>query len=343
MNNYTSTQKLLHRLALSSRMMREVAFDVEHLFVEPDPELSRENHVFIAGLARSGTTILLRELHATGQLSSLTYRDMPFVMSPNLWSRLRKTSRPDSRTFERAHGDGLQVNYDSPEAFEEVFWRTFDGENEGNVIRQMTCMDADTLKKYQSFVGAVTRRYGKRHYLSKNNSNVFRLNAIRAAFPHATILIPFRFPIQHAGSLLLQHERFRELQRQDPFVRTYMDWLGHNEFGLNYRPHVPDDRELEFPDEGAIEHWLEQWLAVYEHVVQAYDENSRGVMPVCYEDLCDENGVLWQKILTRTDLRQNASPTFTLKTRPIAQGVDSRLLAKCEDLYGELKSRMNAS
>ena len=43
--------------------------------------------VFITGLARSGTTILLRNLYASNQFSSTTYEDMPFILCPNLWSK----------------------------------------------------------------------------------------------------------------------------------------------------------------------------------------------------------------------------------------------------------------
>ena len=86
MNNYSWLQQKLHQLALSSQFMREITFDVESSLI-----LSNEiddNHVFVAGLARSGTTTLLNALYKSNQFSSLSYQDMPFVLAPNLWSRL---------------------------------------------------------------------------------------------------------------------------------------------------------------------------------------------------------------------------------------------------------------
>ena len=50
---------------------------------------------------------------------------MPFILAPLLWERVSKGFRKPTGLKERAHGDGLVVGYDSPEAFEEVLWRTY--------------------------------------------------------------------------------------------------------------------------------------------------------------------------------------------------------------------------
>ena len=50
-------------------------------------------HVFVTGMARSGTTILLQALHDTGKFASLTYADMPIVLSPNLWSKFNNNNQ----------------------------------------------------------------------------------------------------------------------------------------------------------------------------------------------------------------------------------------------------------
>ena len=53
------------------------------------------------------------------------YKDMPFILAPNLWSKL-SFNKKNIDLVERAHGDGIRVSVESPEAFEEVFWMTFD-------------------------------------------------------------------------------------------------------------------------------------------------------------------------------------------------------------------------
>ena len=339
MNNYSWSQQLLHRLALSSSFVREAAFDIEQKFNIVDPRVKTANHVFVAGLARSGTTVLMRELYETDHFSSLTYRDMPFVMAPNLWAKLGSGNRQESTWVERAHGDGLMVNYESPEAFEEVFWRTFEETTGPNGVQEFGLTDDETFGKFLKFVASVTRKYGHQRYLSKNNSNVFRIKAIQSIFSNAIFLIPFRLPLQHAGSLLAQHRRFNEIQQNDRFVKQYMAWLGHDEFGLNYRPFIPKNGELEFQDQNQMDHWLEQWSLVYGYVLHAYNEVSDRVMLVCYEVLCEENGNLWRRILEKTNLPQHVTNNFSLKARSVVRDCDEKLLRKCGGIYDELNSR----
>ena len=92
----------------------------------------------------------------------------------------------------------------------------------------------------------------------KNNINEHTLEEI---FTNAIILIPFRNPIQHANSLLNQHLHFIQLQKEDDFIRRYMNYLGHNEFGLN---HKPWNNPIHFNNLNNINYWLEQWNLFYE-------------------------------------------------------------------------------
>ena len=122
MNNYSWLEQKLHKFALSSQFMREVTFDFETINM---PSLNKNSdHVFIAGLARAGTTTLLNALYKSNDFASLSYADMPFVLAPNLWSKISFNNR-NSEFKERAHGDGIKYSTKSPEAFEEVFWKTF--------------------------------------------------------------------------------------------------------------------------------------------------------------------------------------------------------------------------
>ena len=157
MNNYSWLQQKLHQFALSSQFMREVMFDVESSAISTNQ--TNDNHVFVSGLARSGTTILLNALYESDEFASLSYRDMPFVLAPNLWSKLSFTKQ-DIDLVERAHGDGIKVSSESPEAFEEVFWMTF---NEN---------DEDAQEKFKTYVQLINKKYQKERYLSKNNQNI---------------------------------------------------------------------------------------------------------------------------------------------------------------------------
>ena len=103
MNNYSLLQKALHALLLQRQGIREATYAIESLIFQPIN--IKDDHVFIVGLARSGTTVLLNAIYKSACFASLSYADMPFVLAPNLWSKLVK-SKPNRAALERAHGDG---------------------------------------------------------------------------------------------------------------------------------------------------------------------------------------------------------------------------------------------
>src|ERR1039457_2965158 len=114
-SDYNFFSRFIHRVALQSKAIAEISFDIENAIIKKKNRSFTDNHVFISGLARSGTTILMRYLYETGHFKSLTYLDMPFVLMPTIWKRIsyRKTS---IEYKERAHQDGIMIGFDSPEA-----------------------------------------------------------------------------------------------------------------------------------------------------------------------------------------------------------------------------------
>ena len=325
-------------MALQFGPIAEMSFEIDQRFVSTDPaDIVGEQHIFVSGLARAGTTVLMRRFHATGQFRSLTYRDMPFVLAPNLWARLCAASKRDLDDAERAHGDNVLVNADSPESFDEVFWRVLDG---AAYIRKDHLLphdpDEETLDRFVSFVNAIlTGRTPQFHrYLSKNNNNVLRLQAIENAFPNALILIPFREPLQHAYSLRRQHRRFVEMQTEDRFTRAYMTWLGHHEFGLDHRPfRFPDSVEREADTED-IDYWLITWCESYEWLLQT--KPTQAVF-VGYEDLCSDPDC-WDRLTELAAVANTADrgDPFEESRYPIDDTPDPQLGKRAAEIYREL-------
>lgn len=246
--------------------------------------------VFITSLPRAGTTVLLDILHRLPGLASHTYRDMPFVLTPVLWHSVSSAFQRRGTARERAHGDGLAVSEDSPEAFEEVLWKKFYPDKyAGERIALWTAADADA-----SFAGYFTEHMRKvialrepeadaGRYLSKNNGNIARIELLRNLFPDATILVPVRHPVEHALSMLRQHRNFLEQHAKEPFTREYMADIGHFEFGSLHKPFAfagfaEAGAGL---DPGSVEYWLAYWLCAFEHLA-----GIEGVRFVCFEQLC---------------------------------------------------------
>jgi Sulfotransferase family len=295
--DYSPLDKLLHHLALGSRMRAEILHDFErNVFLKSAPP-DEGRHVFVTGLARAGTTIVMREVHSSGAFGSLTYADMPFVLAPNFWHGLSAKGRTPGARTERAHGDGIEVDLHSPEALDEVYWRIFSG---SDYIRAGSLVPHEPsegqIQGYRNFIRLVLRRTGKRRYLSKNNNNLLRLASLAAAFPDAITLVPIRHPLDHARSLLRQHRRFLQ---SDAFTRAYMGWLAHHEFGATHRPFVFDG-ETATGDPLSLEYWLAYWIAVH-HRIERLEREHANIQLVPYDALISDAHI-WPAIAKRIEI-----------------------------------------
>jgi hypothetical protein len=322
MNSYSFLEKLLHKIALSSNLMREITFDIDTFF-QKSSNLS-DDHIFISGLARSGSTILLNAIYESNEFASLSYSDMPFVLAPNLWSKISSNFNPTS-LVERAHGDGIKISSNSPEAFEEVFWRTFDDS------------EIESHKKFISYVNSITQSYKKNRYLSKNNQNIKRVNLILDIFPNSKVLIPFRDPVQHANSLLTQHIKFLNESSSNSFTSQYMHLIGHTEFGFNYEPLHAEG--LSFKDDLEINHWMEQWIKMYERLIEEF-QDSQNVHFVCYEKLCMSEEY-WQEILKLLNVKNKYDFNFTQSIKDIQTLIHQDLLERSSNIYKRLFTASN--
>lgn len=339
--DYSLADRILHRLSLGSRTVSELSFDLDQQsarVTQDAVEIAMRPHVFVTGLARAGTTILMRSIHETGAFRSLTYRDMPFPLAPNLWKKFSGNRQPASELRERAHGDRILTNVDSPEAIDEVFWRVHTGSDyirrDGLVPYRPGDEEMALFRRYVAAILA-SAEPGEQRYLSKNNNNILRLPSLIEHFPKALFVIPFRAPAAHAASLWRQHQHFGEMQRRSRFVRSYMDWLVHHEFGLGHRPF-----RIGKPAPGLTpeqpDYWLDTWIRV--HTMLAEHDDPRCLF-VGYEDLCRDPGV-WTALRDRLELpATGAAPDFSAGTAGSRDAFDPALLARAEALYEQLMRR----
>ncbi len=258
--------------------------------------------VFIAGLARAGTTILLRKLAELPEFVSHRYCDFPFLFTPYAWSLLRclaPAGRQSPR--ERMHRDRIMVTPDSPEAMEEVLWMTFfphlHDPRRGNVLDERF-----RAPEFEAFLADHIRKLilarGGQRYVSKNNYNLTRLGYLARMFPDALFLLPVRAPLAHVASLMKQQRLFCDIQQASEEARRHLRHVGHFEFGLDRRLINPGDDEAI----AAIEEcwsrgeeargWARYWALIYRHVADRLEADhalaARSLL-VRYEDLCDRS------------------------------------------------------
>lgn len=343
---YSFSSRLLHRIALQWKIIAEISFDVENMIFNKKDHIFKENPVFVSGLARSGTTMLMRYLYETGEFRSLTYQDMPFVLMPNLWKRLslRKTA---GEMKERAHQDGILVSFESPEAFEEVFWRVFTGDQYIAKDRlKILKSNNDVLNKFRDFVNNAllsSDNPDKLRYLSKNNNNILRLTHLKKSFPEANVVIPFREPLQHALSLLNQHIHFSLIQKENKFSLDYMNWLGHFEFGLNQKPfdlnHAETFKQMENTPKSELDFWLLSWKNYYRFALENHDGN----IFFCYEAFCDSPSGVLNKLFPLIGISgktEGINPFISSEKK--VTGYSETLHKECLDLYNQLRFRFNS-
>lgn len=337
MADYSLADRLLHRLALASPMRGEIFHDVERgMFLRSAP-VDEGNHVFVCGLARAGTTILMREIYGSGAFGSLTYADMPFVLAPNLWRKLSGKGVQAGEKKERAHGDGIAVDTHSPEALDEVYWRIFAGESYILPDRLIPHKPKKSqIAGYRDLIRLVLLKTSKPRYLSKNNNLILRLPALAKAMPQALFLVPVRDPLNHAMSLLSQHRRFADT---DAFTRNYMQWLGHHEFGATHRPFVWGE-EVVTGNPDTPTYWLSRWLSAHRALLAAAQQ-WRNVLLIPSDDL-SRDPTLWPAIARRIGIE--AAPLQEIRSLPerAAPEFDNTLASEARELFKVLMEQARA-
>lgn len=296
-SRYSFLERILYRVAFLTKSSQIAFADFEEqLFAKHLKVLKQGKPVFITALPRTGTTLLLNICTQLNEFSSHNYRDMPFILIPMLWNRLSSIFQRTETLQERAHGDGMMVNVDSPEALEEMLWMAFWKKRylSDRIIPWDGDCDNDTIIEFFEFYRMHMRKIIAlrqnsnntiMRYISKNNNNIARLDLIINHFPDATILIPFRDPLQHAASLLRQHQNFLELHSRDGFACDYMKATGHFDFGKNLKPIDFGEwlKDIKLIDSNTILFWVMYWIAVYGYINAKANEK---ILVLSYDELC---------------------------------------------------------
>lgn len=271
--------------------------------------------VYVTGIARAGTTIVLELLSRHPELASHKYRDFPGQFIPTWWNRGQS---PESFTLEeRAHGDRLQVTQDSPEAMEEPLWMAFFPHSHNPAVSNV--LDHETKntafeKFYLDHLRKLLVVRNRPRYLAKGNYNLTRLAYLQNLLPSSRFVVVVRHPRNHIASLTKQHRLFCAGQKEYPRALAHLQHVGHFEFGLDRRAVcIGNDVAQQVIDlwqrgeevRGTARYWasLYGWLLdQLEHDPQL----SAATRLVRYEDLCDDPTQVVAGLLDHCELEPTA-------------------------------------
>ncbi len=353
-SRYTRIERRLHNLAFSSWFPRVSLSKIEsQVFKTRLDTVSGAKPVFITALPRAGTTLLLELCVGTREFASHRYSDMPFLLTPLLWNIFSKNFRKPGNLSERVHGDGILVDINSPEAFEEILWKEFWPsyyQKKRILLWKKAAYPAfeefflDHMRKLILLRGNERKNV---RYISKNNQNIARVRYLASTITDAKILILFRSPGQHAASLLKQHQNFLEIHEKDDFAQKYMHDTGHFDFGKNLRP-VDFDGWLSgdnVADPNTISFWLQYWIKAYKHLI---DHPCDQVEFFSYDFLCNDPKSGLERLGRILDLEDDRAlmkyVNRIMNPEPHAVDTDaiaSNILDQAKELYLRLQKIAN--
>ncbi|HMB39589.1 MAG TPA: sulfotransferase [Wenzhouxiangellaceae bacterium] len=258
-----------------------------------------ERPIFVAGVPRSGTTILTEILARHPAVTSHRYSDFPNVYTPYWRNWLADRLRPGkSEPVERAHKDRIMITHLSPEAVEEVVWMDFFDhlhDSARNQVLTAATSNPDFERVYREHVSKLLAVRGATRYLAKGNYNINRLGYIARLFPDARFIVPWREPVAQVASLVKQDRLFTRMAEEDPRVPTQLERSGHFEFGPSRRAVNVGSRaraeaiERDWAAGALATGWARYWADVYANLLDAIEDDRRlrdAVLLVDYQQLC---------------------------------------------------------
>lgn len=336
-----SLDRLRHGLAFAGLGLQKTLAGLEDLiFADRFGAVALERPVFVTALPEAGAALLLELLSTLPDFAAQGRRDAPALLYPLLWDRMSGPHQPE--------GDGAAGGQGGPEDAEEAVWTAFwaskyrpdriEPWRAGERDAEIEDFLGSHLRKIVALRTAFGRGRGEprkvKRYLSCNDANMARLALLSAVFPDATLLLPFRAPLEHAAALHRCHGRLSgtPLAADDDALRPidFNGWLARDPGLLPLDPNF----------------WLTYWCEAYEAALEAAEAAGPAVRLVDYDRLCSEPmehlaalaetlGLVDPAPLLAQAGRLHA-PAVTL--RP-PRGLDPGLVARARDLHDALRNR----
>ncbi len=338
--DYSYWSKLLHSIVLDNYNLGKYLLNRELKRIGRNDNYN-SSFVIVTGLARAGTTALTNLIYEEGTFHSIKYSNMPFLLAPNFWKRVYNPKLSSER--ERSHGDKVLFSENSIEALEEYFFKV--ALNDKYIAKDSLTKHEINWEQFEMYLKyqQLFKYHGSKKtiYLAKNNNFLLRYEGLRKLNKEFIVILIFRNPVEHAESLLHQHQNFVKKQTEDDFVLDYMNWLGHYEFGLNQKYFdLGSDKIWEPFEKYSANYWVAMWINYYSYLIQFLSDPK--LILVNYNDLAERPKKLKSEICKSLNIYLNVESVGQYKSkRPNIlekAEIDETLKQKADELYEILKS-----
>ena len=277
--------------------------------------LTIDKPIYITGVARAGTTIVLEMLSKHPDLASHRYKHLLMPYIPHWFSQITKLTKFYTKPFERLHKDGIFVTRESPEAVEEIFWQEFfknsHNENVSNLIGG-NVSNPRFERFYRNHIKKLIYSQNASRYLAKNNYSLTRLEYLLEIFPSSKFLLIIRNPINQVASLIKQTKLFMKIEHKKPILHEWLSMLGHHEFGnwqtcinVGKIEIIQDIRKLWGKKATFVKGWAYYWNSLYNYIADNLDRNKKlkkATLIVRFDELCETPAKIIDDILDHTEL-----------------------------------------
>lgn len=281
-------------------------------------EVTIERPIFICGLARSGSTMLLELLARQPGIATHQYRDFPLVTTPIWWNFFLNFAARSQRPQPRAHRDLIQISPHSPEGMEQILWDRYAGPANGgsrasaaNIPASEDHLPPPFVRFYTEHIRKLLWLRGGTRYASKCNYHVNRIQLLLELFSDAHFVIPTRHPYGHVESLVRQHSQFCEYARHDRRVPIMLAAAGHYEFGpqrfaCGLAKIAQDDVEACWARGDEIGGYAIMWTEQYREALELLENSqlSSQLHVINYEAFCEKPQTEWSRLRDRLHLPQ---------------------------------------
>jgi len=271
--------------------------------------------IYITGLARSGTTIMLEMLSKHPNLATHQYKNLLIPFFPYWLYQISLKLKIYSKPVERIHKDGIMVTSDSPEAVEEIFWKKYFKHTRSDDFSHI--INKNTVKPkferyYSNHIRKLLIAQGRPQYLAKNNYNITRMEYLQRIFPSVKFLLIIRNPVDQIASLIKQTKLFMKMEKDISLFQDWLKILGHQEFGhhrvcinVNNPEMIYKIRKLWSKKKSYVKGWAYYWASIYDFIATQLEKNKelkKATLIVNYDELCENPAKIIDLILKHTDL-----------------------------------------